>query len=262
VTLLGKCVTAAIVAAVLLGGAMVYGRSASGAMWAETSIAIVVAIAALLGLMALTVRRAARAHAEDNATTEASNAALRSVAATTGLSHRQICRWGESSVQPDTLTGTYRGVALRVTGNRDYGVEGGGGSYTVVVVPAFPASASPAMRAAMGRKVRLRAKVVPSAPPALPGGLPPDLALRLKSKARAIIVDDHGLEYQMKPQDAPFWRVEGDLYHLETDPVRLVGVIEDVCELARLAGTAGEQDGRRCEGGAHPAGPNATGRLV
>jgi hypothetical protein len=77
-------------------------------------------------------------------------------------------------------------------------------------------------------------------PPLLVGGLPSDLARRLASTAREIVLDEEGLEFQvMGRRTLPFWALEGEYPNrVETDPVRLQGVLEDVCELTRLAGGA------------------------
>jgi hypothetical protein len=247
VTLLGKCVVGGLTAAAVLGAAVAYWRGTGGraVMGAEHAAAMVVAIAALAGFIAFMMRFSARGHAEDNATVEASNAALRSIAASTGLSYRETPSYEHSIagrfVQPATLSGTYRGVVLKVSSN---------GSYTAVIVPAFPASAGTAMRAAMGWKVRLgwkawlRVKVPASPPSALSGGLPSGLVQRLKSRALDIILDEDGLMFRVEPgRRPPFWKVEGeDPNRLETDPVRLQAILEDVCELARLAGATGVQD--------------------
>jgi hypothetical protein len=75
---------------------------------------------------------------------------------------------------------------------------------------------------------------------ALADGLPSGLTRRLEATARDIIVDEEGLTLRVEPERrASFWR---DANRLETDPVRLQAILEDVCELARLAGATGVQD--------------------
>ena len=241
-TLLGKCVVGGLTAAAVLGAAVAYWRGTGGraVMGAEHAAAMVVAIAALAGFIAFMMRGSARSQAEDNATVEASNAALRSIAASTGLSYRETSPYDHPIAgrleQPATVAGEYRGIKLKVFSYSDSDEP----SYTAIVVRAFPASAGAALRAAMGRKVRLRVKVPAGARAALPDGLPSGLTQRLESRARDIVVDEEGLMLRVEPERrAPFWR---DAPRLETDPVRLKAILEDVCELSRLAAVAGMQD--------------------
>jgi hypothetical protein len=247
-TVFGKYVVGALVAAVLLGAALVYWRSAGtrGGMSAVNT-KDVLAIAGVVGLIAYflydTFYVTARAHADDRAMVEASNEALRSLAARTGLSYQETPPYEHpiagAQVLSGTVTGAYRGVTLRVTG---YGESDG--YFTVVIVPGFPVSAGLAMRAAMGRRVRLRAKAPAGAAAGLAGGLPSALAQRLGSRARDIIVDDERLMYRVEAgRRPPFWKDEGEYpYRLETDPDRLQAVLEDVYELVHLAGGTVVQD--------------------
>ena len=245
-TLSGKCVVGGLVAAALIAAAIAYWRSggARGVMNAENAIALAIAIAFVGGMIALSTRSSARQRETENATVEALNAALRAIAVSTGLSYVDGRTYefplGGKSVQPATLSGVYRGVALKMSAYPD-----SDWLYTRILVRAFPASAGPSMREALGRKLRLRVEVPAGAPGGLAGGLPSDLVGRLESAAQDVTLDEEGLEFRVRRERlVPLWKEGGDYStnRTETDPARLQAVLDDVCELSRLAGVVGMQD--------------------